>query len=214
MRNRKVAIWQSLKSNYAAIMAVASLAVAVISLLYSVDAQKTERAYKEIMIRPKLELQVSGRDLSIKIINTGLGPAQIVRVVTKLDGECVDSKNMSEAEWRSHELKIASYIATKVIGTALESFNLDASLAGRLHPNISIPSAGHTIIANGEFRIAWFTSTEVEIIRDSLIASQTEKRFSIGYSSIALRLPLNLAYCSASFQTCEVMQESRLNCPP
>ena len=56
-------------------VAVSSLFVAIISLRYSVNAQKEDAAYKELSIRPRLQIAAAG-DFSVLLENVGLGPAE------------------------------------------------------------------------------------------------------------------------------------------
>lgn len=71
-------------------VAVVSLVVAYNSLHYAVGAQKLDAEYKELTIRPNLQLEANTLTYSIDLINNGLGPAVIKRLIIA-DGErCLD----------------------------------------------------------------------------------------------------------------------------
>jgi len=65
-------IFRALNSSAPIIVALASLFVAVISLLYSIEAQRRDSNYKELSIRPAINIYGEPSELTVYISNDGL----------------------------------------------------------------------------------------------------------------------------------------------
>src|SRR6267378_1507683 len=69
-------------------LALASLSIALMGLYLTITAQREERAHKELLLRPVLNIEVDVADYSVSIFNYGLGPAMITDTVYYLGGQC------------------------------------------------------------------------------------------------------------------------------
>jgi hypothetical protein len=69
---------------------VASVAIAMMAFFLTIYNARLDRQYKELSIRPFLHLDVETSDFHVGILNTGLGPAEIISVATKFEpNKCV-----------------------------------------------------------------------------------------------------------------------------
>jgi len=65
----------------AIIVSISSVAISLASLWYAVSAQNYDREYRELLIRPRLDFDLSVNNIEIGIKNRGLGPAIINRYI-------------------------------------------------------------------------------------------------------------------------------------
>lgn len=63
------------------IVAALSLGVSVLSVWFTVSAQRTDQGHRELLIQPRLSSVIYPEDIRIEIKNVGLGPADIKRVI-------------------------------------------------------------------------------------------------------------------------------------
>src|SRR5262245_13007768 len=70
--------------------------VACLSLYYTIDAQKTDRQYREASIFPALEFTMEGADFDYRLTNVGLGPAILKRVRVRKGDQGVDVESVSQ----------------------------------------------------------------------------------------------------------------------
>ena len=69
----------------ALITSVTSVAIAMMALFLTIYNARLDRQYKELSIRPYLHLDVETSDFHVGVMNTGLGPAEIISVATKFE---------------------------------------------------------------------------------------------------------------------------------
>ena len=67
------------------ITSVSSVAIALMAFFLTIYNASLDRKYKELGIKPILHLRVETSDFHVGIINTGIGPAEIMSVATKFD---------------------------------------------------------------------------------------------------------------------------------
>jgi hypothetical protein len=94
-------------------LALASLSIAVMGLYLTITAQREERAHKELLLRPVLQLEAEVGNFSVSLFNHGLGPALITDGLYYFDNRCraVNSTNVEE------------FIETDLIKVRLDLFN-------------------------------------------------------------------------------------------
>jgi hypothetical protein len=121
-------------SKYAATpIAIASLAIATFSLHLSIQSQKEDRAYKELMIRPDLQIGVSTDDFSILIANYGLGPAKVKDVAYRIGNDCVslmDTHDVSVANIKS----VFSDVRVRILKDVLDAATSNTQIVDEINP--------------------------------------------------------------------------------
>ncbi len=71
--------------NASTIIALSSLFIAALALWYTVQAKKRDTEYKELSIRPWINIFAS-----VQISNEGLGPAVLKQFFFLIGGDCFD----------------------------------------------------------------------------------------------------------------------------
>jgi hypothetical protein len=89
MRRLWKVLFSWISARGASIVAISSVAIALASLYLTIQAQKEDRTYKELMIRPSISISVHPHDFSVGFRNDGLGPARFEEIIYHLGGECL-----------------------------------------------------------------------------------------------------------------------------
>jgi hypothetical protein len=76
--------------NASTIIALSSLFIAALALWYTVQAKKRDTEYKELSIRPWINIFAEPKELSVQISNEGLGPAVLKQFFFLIGGDCFD----------------------------------------------------------------------------------------------------------------------------
>ncbi|SEN59395.1 hypothetical protein [Bradyrhizobium sp. OK095] len=80
--------WKEHSIKYGSLLtSLASVAIAVMALFLTIHNARLDRQYKELSIRPFLHLDVETSDFHVGILNSGLGPAEIISVATKFGSD-------------------------------------------------------------------------------------------------------------------------------
>jgi hypothetical protein len=178
-------------------IAVLSLAVAAASLYFGISAQSTDREYKEISIRPRLQLEWDPRDFSVKIRNLGLGPAVINRVDIATPDHCsiiTSEDQFQELNDRFYEMMIRFLDPILVSGGyTYEERAHQAHIGAMLLP-------GGTI-NNGQSHIVLQINPN---LANDLTARLSKNRRSVdeAINREILKFQLSMQYCSITGRWC------------
>jgi hypothetical protein len=194
------------------VVAATSLFVAVLSLRYSVDAQKADAFYKELSIKPTLQLAATSL-YQIKFDNVGLGPAEIRRVVFSDGTHCLDTDSVRDwtaahAFFDEFTNAIQNYI---VVSRPI----LDKRSARVPVPSVSVPSPGVTIKASDTLSVLSFNPNEMDAYIAYLVKIKSDARTIIEHYMMhrGLTIPLYIYYCSLSGRYCrQTHHDELLNC--
>jgi hypothetical protein len=183
-----------------------SLVVAGLSVIYTINAQKIEREYKEFMIEPNLHYYIDNRDFSIVIENRGLGPALLTRVAVELDGEChvstlaTHTSREADQEWNSLANKFSQTFVASLVD---KTFTPDKGIL-EVDSFTEWPSAGDIVGVNSKVYLLRFPPESLARISaevDKLdVVHRTERRNQ--YLKMATNLPFHIDYCSMTQKFC------------
>jgi hypothetical protein len=191
-----------------------SLLIAACSLYLTIHSQYEDRAYKEMMIRPSLQLSVIPKDLSVGVRNEGLGPAVIVDLAYKDGDEClsvadIDNHKVNSENMYRIGLDIQDRLFTQIFTFAVPTKSPGIKIA-RLNESGTLLSPG-AILATGEqlwlFRVPNDTLSEFRQDLDKLQPS-TVAGFMAKFFDAAMALPISIRYCSMSGNYCRSIRES------
>src|SRR3954470_412313 len=97
------------------IVSINSIVIALMSLWLTIDSARIDREYKEAMVLPHLDHVT--RDFSVRLKNTGLGPAVIKRVLLNTASACYDSeRDHSSAEVMRAYSDWATQLTERLLG--------------------------------------------------------------------------------------------------
>jgi hypothetical protein len=194
-------VWIS--QNAALLTAISSMLIAAASLYYTIDAQRTDREYKEVAIQPRLWLGGDWEDLSLTFMNTGLGPAIIDSIVLKVGDKCKSTDDFEPDEWAE-------------VFTTFATENIDGLFAKTLPPmpwvkggkrkydtQTDILRVGDTVRPGDKtFIIRLDPGTLKELVQiDSTELLGAKQKFA----TAAFSIPIRIAACSATGRTCAVI---------
>lgn len=82
-------------SAWTVVTSIASVMIAALAMIFSVQHIKDERKHKILTTRPKIIIQITSpepnqRGLTLSIVNCGLGPAIINRIEYAIDGNPIE----------------------------------------------------------------------------------------------------------------------------
>ena len=214
MRKRVSASFAWLGAHYSAILSIMSMMIALTSLFYAVNAQRTDREYKELSIVPILELHTSTIDLSIRVKNVGLGPAILRDVATKLDNKCIHSAGLSQKDWKEEQTKFSVYVMRDIVAASLKGHVKGSDKPTLIDGNAQVPQHNQIIPAMGELTIFAFAADALRVINDGLNQMGESHKYEAlsSFQQRAMDVPINFFYCSLSYRYCRIMTEKKLGC--
>jgi hypothetical protein len=183
-------------------VSVLSLAVAVGSLAFTVNAQKVDRDYKELSIRPRLQWSTNGVDLSVNLDNVGLGPAMIKSFGMRVDGKCTAlARGNRELEGRMRATLEDTLVAS--LGPEVAQSKLIRSKY--LQTRTYIPGFQETIIANKNIKLLNVEEVILmEIARVTIgLGPQGLREMYDRFFQAMRRLGISVKYCSLTEGFCE-----------
>lgn len=203
-----------LRTHGPSIVALASLVIAVPSLWFTVEAQREERAYKELMIRPYVGKKVDTGDFSVGLYNLGLGPGIIVGIAVKMGEQCFASTDLNR--WRTKAGEYQQYLMRSLAQEVLLKPPWNDARWGTkaLVPEIrmSQPLLGYMIPAGGHIdivRIENYETLNAEIRKDGEDAFSSYKA---AFNAWGENLPIDLFICSMTHLYCGDIGQLT-NCP-
>ena len=185
------------------VVAISSLFVAVVSLRYTVQSQQEDRAYKELMIQPILQI-VSDTDTgSVIVANTGLGPAKIGRVLFHSKEHCIDTDSVkfeNNADFEKYIHNFGDAISEHMlVGMPVDDRikTLPAARSGILPPGTIIP-------AGKEMDLFKFNPDDLRKLLTKLDTSPGEyhQMFLDNFAKRGSSIPIQMEYCSLSGNFC------------
>ena len=185
------------------IVAVSSLAIATAALYLTVQAQKEDRYYKELLIKPFLSIVAHTTDFSVGIVNDGLGPAYVEDITYHFGEECLSLLEANGRASRTNYYKVNEAIRTRLF-TELFSFGIPGteSTVITTHQQVLFPES---IIPVGKsvtlFKI---DDSSLETFQRKIDALDMKfaQNLKDGFTARALTLPLYMKYCSMSGRYC------------
>jgi hypothetical protein len=192
------------------IIAISSLLIARFSLYLTIDAQRSDRLYKELLIKPSLALGADSTSFSFFLQNDGLGPADIKSIVYYFNNHClylVQSDRIRVNRENANEVSVAIKDRLYDRIFSIPSFAplmLNADLV-KVHP--LLPG---TIIGSGRQWVFFAPDEPFMEIRKRI--SELEPHFAQSLRDTFLlqgmTLPFSLRYCSMSGNFCETSARS------
>jgi hypothetical protein len=202
------AVLSFISRNSATIIALASVSIACFSLFVTIDSQKRDRDYKELLLRPHLQVDPSTGDYSVRLVNKGLGPALITDTAYFMNGQCVKliiedmSKDFSQSTYR----KVISDIGARFITPAIRLPWHDNSFfsATTRHAEPGIPLPRQIIAAKDDVILFRFVQPFFDVFITKLgeLPFDVRATFDDTFMTTAASLPILIKYCSMSGQYC------------
>ena len=186
------------------VVAAASLFVAILSLRYSVGAQKEDAFYKELSIKPALQIAADSVHFEIRFDNVGLGPAQIRRVVfsdnkTCLDTDSVHDWNAAHAFFDEFSNAVSTYMMRDLPAA------IDKKPAPIPNPFVPVLSPGVIIKPGDKHTVISFGVDEINAYFKFLAKFDVDapKRTEQLFIHRGLTVPMYIQYCSLSGRYCQ-----------
>jgi hypothetical protein len=196
--------------NAALLTAISSMLIAAASLYYAVDAQRTDRAYKEVAIQPRLWLGGDWDDLSLTFINRGLGPAIIDSIVLKVGDKCKSTDDFEPDEWAEVFTAFANEIIDGLYTKTLPPMPWVKGGKRNYDVQTDILRVGDSVRpGDKKFIIRLDPGTLKELTQiDSTELLRAKQKFAIA----AFNVPIRIVACSATGRTCGVIGRAA-GCP-
>ena len=196
-------------ANVGSIIAISSLLIAVFSLYLTIQAQREDRAYKELMIKPALELGADTIDFTLSLKNGGLGPAEIRDVVYYFNDHCLsmlqaDGMHINRENYAEVNQSIQTRVFSDVFSLPLfEPF-------GNLTVKVQAAMPESIIGSDKEWFIFKVDESTLSELRSKIGGMETHFAQSLRDKFLrqALTLPMALKYCSMSGNFCETNRRS------
>ena len=178
-----------------------ALIVAVAALWYTIDAQKTDREYKELLIRPRLYVHSQTEDFSIKIGNSGVGPAAVSRLVISGLHECFDSRSMTKDEWDKAGAIIRKSFDDRVRDEVFHGVTRQ-QLGGGIDLAETLPATDQWIAPNEVVEVLKVLGVEQAMKSLSSLDKNLEQQVKSQFIKYAVSNPVRVEYCSVSGKYC------------
>jgi hypothetical protein len=186
------------------VVAASSLFVAIISLRYSVEAQKEDAEYKELSIRPRLQVG-AGSNFSVLLENVGLGPAQFQRIIFSDGDHCLDTDAVHD--WPQAD-KFFDEFSNAIMNYVLVGMpaSVDKKPLPIPKPKGFVPSTGIILKAGESLPLFSFDPNEMDAyvaaltkLTDKSAPDIIEKQFM----HKGIKIPIYIRYCSLSGRFCD-----------
>jgi hypothetical protein len=185
------------------VVAASSLFVAIISLRYSVNAQKEDAEYKELSIQPRL--QVAAGNFSVLLENVGLGPAELRRVIFFDNDRCFDTDavhdwNQGHKFFDDFSNAVVNYI---LIGMPAITDKKSAAIP---IPKVSVPTTGVILKAGETLSLVSFDPQEMTAYLAALTKLTNNSASDIvekQFMHKGITIPIYIRYCSLSGRFCD-----------
>jgi hypothetical protein len=189
--------WQWLVAAGGLAATACSLWISLNTLQATLDQQKIENEYRESSIRPKVAIVHDYGAPSTTLVNNGLGPAELKRIVVGFGQWCIDS--FSTADWS---------IATAAAPATIEQF-LFAKILDQMRSQnptsfgeIHIAEPGYVLGAGASYLIArWGVATGTSAATKPGTAASLARIAELYREQIG-KLRLQIEYCSMSGRYC------------
>jgi hypothetical protein len=188
-------------NNPSVIISFSSMAIALISLVYTLRQQRLDNAYKELSIRPVLRAHHNSGDLSYVLSNQGVGPAVILRSVFIFDNKCYELGRLTPPQL----MELTHHLGNFFIFSHIKKLDIrvptqaDAqAFVGSLYPG--------TVVGKGESVPLFNTSPAmVEALKQAMgiAGAEVANEAMVSFSQAAIKLPLVVEYCSLSGLFCQ-----------
>jgi hypothetical protein len=189
---------------------VASLVVSFCALGYTIYAQWSDENYKELMIRPFLEVG-GNKNYSIEIGNFGLGPA-VVKRITYISGDmCIDTDGNEPPGTIGKNILAAM---TAYMAGAMPK-NLDVSDKPEVDEKTLIPFPNTIIVVGKKVTIFQYSRASLDKYNAALGKLGNATQSAADFSDKTDNLPLQVQYCSMSGRFCGINPPSlkSIGCP-
>jgi hypothetical protein len=175
------------------------------------DAQKVDRDYKELSIRPRLQWSTHSTDLSVNLDNVGLGPALIKGFSMRVGGKCT----RFEKGDRGVEGKMRDMFADALL-TSLGSEITQSKLMLSKYMLIRtyIPESQEAISASKNIKLLEADSASLaEIVRmRKALGSEELREMNDRFFRAMRELGIAIKYCSLTERFCESTALSQGGC--
>lgn len=202
-----IAIFGWIGSKAAIIVAMSSMFIAALSLMFTIEAQKTDKEYKEVAIQPRIMLNAQNDDFAWTMRNVGLGPGVVAEIRMKVGGKCISSNDVNAEEWKAKFQQLVDEMQVDVFSKSFppmpwvkggkSNFNTEADML--LEEDV-IP-AGETRVL---MRLDAASLKELKQVKgdEFFIAKQkfAEKAFAV---------PFAVELCSATGRTCGIVGDAK-----
>jgi len=172
-----------------------SLAIGGLNLYLTRKAHIADKAYKELLLRPVIAMDIFTMDLSVHLVNTGLGPADIRQMYFMIDGEWYEPKREYEL-LNSVQGQLLQNVLTKPLGDAVDRFQNKFTWEVSIAPSVIPAGQKMALLAvhPGD------TKALLEMLNDFPVDRRRQIRRNFYDEVEALSFAVD--YCSISGQNC------------
>lgn len=201
--------WIWLGRNATTTIALSSLCIALVSLIYTIRAQQNDAAYKELSIKPIVGVAANVSDFSLSYTNAGYGVGIVSRVSFAHDGKCYASDKIADKDFYEAYSKFMDATATRIYDSLVLP-RLSTDLSG-IHITEQAIDPSFAIRPGETFSVFYVDKPSIETIlkADSATLNQARKSFA----NAARKIALNVTFCSATGQSCSTVATEDETCP-
>jgi hypothetical protein len=177
------------------LVAIGALFVSGLSLWFAIDAQKTDREYKELAIVPHMSDSRFATELSVFFRNSGIGPALIKQIKYYTAKSCSDSASMAAKDWAAQHLQIEFQSVSDFLDDAFSVQPDNVLKDSTINISALQPANVYSV---GE-KLTFFQVLEARDIFKKMGENRSSRvlgRFAM------LDLPFSFEYCSLTGKSC------------
>jgi hypothetical protein len=190
--------------NYTFILAISSVLIAACSLFFTISAQRSDLYYKESLIRPYFAWHVDAQDLTVKLVNDGLGPGVIKNVAWRMQGQCFVSNPKNPIEWHTNRQNFENFINIYFLDEVIGDASVWKVIGTRPATISEIPTPNQMLAAGKEIVVFGIAPEQVQSFRADLakFPEQTNAAVRERFARRATMFPMMVQYCSATGRFC------------
>jgi hypothetical protein len=202
-------ILELLGANVSTVVALSSMFIALTSLVFTINAQRTDLLYKELAIKPILIVAANVSDFSFGYRNSGYGYGIASRVAFASEGKCYSSDKSSTKDFYAAYAKFIEANA-KTLYDALLRVKLKPEVKG-FHVTQQELDPGMPIRPGESFAVFYLEDPS----RDALLRADDTSLNQVRaeFRRIASHIPLTVTFCSATGMSCEAVGTEDETCP-
>jgi hypothetical protein len=196
------------------LIAIASTLIASAALGLAIYSAHLDRQYKELSIKPRLQLDADSDDFHVAVVNVGLGPAAIKRIAAKFGDNCTffnEAPGLDDRRFLEIMRNVGDWFLDPL--DQLVQRSIWEPTTRRVHSRLLLPTQ---VLAPGEnFIMFKLEQKQLEAARKKgeTLDSNAFNKIVERFLERAQTLPFYAEYCSLTGEFCRGAESIEKACP-
>jgi len=195
-----------LSKHHATVLSLSSIFIAACSLVFTIMAERIDLFYRETLIRPLFAWHVDLQNFSVKLVNNGLGPGLVKRVMWRMKDRCFVSNPDDPVGWTSSREQFEDFMNAYFLDEVIADVKVRQIIGTRPATFTAVPTPDQMLAAGKEIVVFGVTPDSEAALRAGLAKLPDEMNAEVRrrFAHQATMFPMVVQYCSATERFCTV----------